>query len=164
VKLRSPDRRDRLDPVRRIAPPRPAVLLRAAVVMLLLLLAAGLLYAGPVEAPGQPARWSQPATPGVPAGFVGVPVRLDDPSSIAVLRPGDRVDLLGLPTEAGANPSADRTISTLAREALVLDALAGPDTPVLLLALTDAEAHAVASVADRVRFGVIVRSQSPRNR
>jgi len=148
-------RADRLDPVR-FSAPRPFSLIRAAAVAVLLCLAAATLYVeqpgpgSPAVADGRPAGAVRPS---LPSGLVGVPVRLADPAALAVVRPGDRVDLLRLPGDPGAAPS------TVATAVLVLDAVSGLDVPVLYLAMTAREAGAAAVAGPDTRFGVIVRAQ-----
>jgi hypothetical protein len=81
--------------------------------------------------------------PAVPAGTVGVPVRLAEPAALRLLRPGDHVDLFRLTGD-------DRSPPAVARAALVLD-VSGIDDPAtggLLLALTPAEARRTVAAAD----------------
>lgn len=62
-----------------------------------------------------------------PDGTVAVPVRLADPAVASLLRPGDRVDLVA-PGDAwwgGAGQDDDAGPVVLARDALVLDLVAG---------------------------------------
>ena len=87
----------------------------------------------------------------VPAGSVGVPVRLAEPTALALIRPGDRVDLLRVDDDSH-NPSR------VAAAALVLGVTGVEDlTPGgLLVALTPAEA--ASAVADPGRgFAVLIR-------
>lgn len=56
------------------------------------------------------------------ADLVAVPLRLPDPAMVALLRVGDRIDLLG----ADPSPSGEGTAATIAAGALVL-ALPGAD-------------------------------------
>lgn len=120
-------------------------------VAVLLAVAAALLYVDPAPVvPADPDRHA--ARPVLPTGLVGVPVRLADPAALAVVRPGDRVDLLALPVETGG------AAATVAAGVLVLDALADPELPVLYLALTESEARRAAVAGPEVRFGVIVRA------
>jgi hypothetical protein len=84
----------------------------------------------------------------VPAGSVGVPVRLAEPTALRLLRPGDRVDLFRV-GEAGA---------PVATAALVLE-IAGVDDPTsggLLLALTPAEAERTVTTAGH-GYAVLIR-------
>lgn len=105
---------------------------------------------------GSPRVGEPPAGPSgtrlpVPDGLVGVPVPLGAPAATAMLRPGDRVDLL----VTGA--TADDEPVLLAEDATVL----AVDQPgaALLLALTPTQAHeVVAMAASSARFAVIVRS------
>ena len=86
----------------------------------------------------------------VPAGSVGVPVRLADPAALALVEAGNRVDLLRLDESGSTTPVAD--------SALVLQ-VSGSDDPTiggLLLALTPDEAeHAVAGPGQS--FAVLIR-------
>lgn len=153
----------KLDPVGRLRLPRRATTIRAALVTVLLLTAAGVLYArdDPAPAPA-PARADPPATvapePGpapdpearlpIPDGLVGVTVPLGDPASLAMLRPGDRVDLLAIPA-AGGEPVP------LAAAAAVL--AVDPAAAALLLALTPEQGRAAVSASTTGTFAVIVR-------
>lgn len=106
------------------------------------------------------ALWSD-----APAGTVAAPVRLADPELAAMLRAGDRIDVLGVGHEGGA---ADR----LARGAIVLRGLArdesgggglfgGAESPasgLVLLAVTPHEATALAEgAATRSLAAVLVQ-------
>ena len=87
----------------------------------------------------------------VPAGTVGVPVRLAEPTALALIRPGDRVDLLRVGDDSH-NPSR------VAAAALVLGVTGVEDltTGGLLVALTPAEA--ASAVADPGGgFAVLIR-------
>ena len=87
----------------------------------------------------------------VPAGTVGVAVRLAEPTALALIHPGDRVDLLRA-GDGSHGPSA------VAAAALVLS-VTGADDPTtggLLVALTPAEA--ATAIADPGRgFAVLIR-------
>jgi hypothetical protein len=102
---------------------------------------------GPGPGPGE----SAPALPApgdgrlvAPSGTVGVPVRLADPAALALVRPGDRVDLL----VSGRRPT------TLATDALVL--AVALDEGALLLALGPAQARKTASAPPGAALSVIV--------
>jgi hypothetical protein len=84
----------------------------------------------------------------VPAGKVGVPIRLAEPTALRLLRSGDRVDLFVV----GASPQP------VATAALVL-AVTGADDPTtggLLLALTPAEARRTVTTAGH-GYAVLIR-------
>jgi hypothetical protein len=153
-----------LDPVRRPRLPRGRTLLRTGLVATFLLTAvAALLAPDPAPAPCAPAPSAGASAPSVapsapsadasgrltvPPGAVGVPVRLAEPAVLALVHPGDRVDLLA----AGrASPAS----AILARDALVL-AVVGADGAVLL-ALGPERARAIVGLPDGTRFGLIVR-------
>jgi hypothetical protein len=153
----------RLDPVSRLRLPRRATTIRAALVTVLLLTAAGVLYARDDPAPAPvPAHADPPATAApepdptpdpaarlpIPDGLVGVTVPLGDPASLAMLRPGDRVDLLAIPA-AGGDPVP------LADAAAVL--AVDPAAAALLLALTPEQGRAAVSASTTGTFAVIVR-------
>lgn len=150
-----------LDPVRRPRLPRGRTLLRIGLVATFLLTAVAALFARePAAAPCAPAASGATAAPSVdasgrlavPPGAVGVPVRLAEPAVLALVHPGDRVDLLA---GGGASPTPGRDSTLLARDALVLGVV-GADGAVLL-ALNPEGARAIVSLPDSTRFGVIVR-------
>ncbi|WP_436526170.1 hypothetical protein [Actinoplanes sp. HUAS TT8] len=159
---RSRDRSERLDPVR-WRPPGRGGLLRLAVVAILLATAAGAVWLRPVAscttsaAPAvSTAKATTSAAPGVsgkppiPAGAVGVPVRLADPTALALVHPGNRVDLLRLDAEGDSTP--------IASSALVLD-VTGADDPTtggLLLALAPEQAGRAVSGAGH-GFAILIR-------
>ncbi|MEV6350032.1 hypothetical protein [Actinoplanes sp. NPDC051851] len=108
------------------------------------------------------------AGPAIPSGTVGVPVRLADPSALAVVHPGDRVDLLRLTGDAGPAAGTDSGTDTdggssdgsvvVAGDALVLDVTAADDPAGggLLLALRpDQATAAVTSSGDG--FAILIR-------
>lgn len=144
--------------------PRRGTVLRTASAAVLLVLAAAVLYAHeptascpspaaasatPITAAGSGAPRSQPT---LPAGFVGMPVRVAEPAALAVVKPGARVDLLA--SETDGKPRL------LASEALVLDVV--PDTladghHALYLALRPDQARAAAGMPETTRFTILVR-------
>ena len=154
----SPSADERLDAPRRLLPGlrRPA-LLRAAAVAALLCLAAGVLFLdGPRPAPvvPPPSRASAavpvtPPPPTAPAGTVGLPLRLADAGVVAVVRVGQRVDVL-----------ADGRV--LATDVLVLRAIARGEAPeegaLLYLAVTAEQAARVAAVRTDTPITVTVRA------
>lgn len=152
-----------LDPVRRPRLPRGRTLLRAGLIATFLLTAVAALYArDPVSCPPPPAAVASASVPSVdasgriavPPGAVGVPVRLAEPAVLALVHPGDRVDLLAA-GGASATPASAREPALQARDALVLGVV-GADGAVLL-ALTPERARAIVGLPDGTRFGVIVR-------
>jgi hypothetical protein len=176
----------RLDPVRWRLPGR-AVTLRTLVVSVLLVVAAGALYvgyAGGVPAgtcaapklagsgPASPtAAGAPPPTSGrlpVPPGRVGVPVRLAEPATAAILRTGDRVDLLAVPS-SGSPTAVGTDAVVLALGAASTGGLPGRDQSpdsgeattssagVVVLALTPAEATRTVGLALDAHLAVIVR-------
>jgi len=92
-----------------------------------------------------------PGRPSVPVGSVGVPIRLAEPTALALVRPGDRVDLLRV-ADSGADPTA------IAASALVLSITnaTDPATGGLLLALKPAEAAQAVTTAGH-GFAVLIR-------
>jgi|GEM_PF-3424881 hypothetical protein len=91
--------------------------------------------------------------PAVPAGTVGVPVRLAEPAALAVARPGIRVDLLAV---AGGNSAVKPTV--VANRALVLAVLTEEDSAgALYLALKPDEARRAVVLPDTTRFAIIVQ-------
>ena len=170
---RARQRAERLDPVRRRGP-RRGTLMRLVAVTVLLLTSAAVLWSRPaVCTPAAPGASSPPhpsgspirdgsagstgstrptGPPAIPAGSVGVPVRLADPTALGVVRPGDRVDLLRLDDSAG------RPVQ-VAGGALVLD-VTGADDPAtggLLVALGPAEAERAVTTSGR-GFAVLIRA------
>ncbi|MET8906646.1 flagellar biosynthesis protein FlgA [Micromonospora sp. NPDC004551] len=91
----------------------------------------------------------------LPAGAVGVPIRLAEPAALAVLRPGARVDLLVVP--AGGAAAA----TLLAPRALVLDVVgaagAVDGSSALYLALRPEQAQRAVGLPEGSRFAVVVR-------
>jgi hypothetical protein len=165
----------RLDPLRFQLPQRRAVL-RWGLVAALLALAVGALYAGPATTSCPPPSTSvtavaTPPTPApapaesdlggdvgdppvraVPAGMVGVTIRLAEPALVAVLRPGAHIDV-------GANAGAGIAVV----DAVVLAAVPGsafdePGAAALVIAIPQASAAQVTNVATGTAFRVLVRS------
>ena len=98
------------------------------------------------------------ARPALPAGTVGVPVRLAEPAALALVQVGDRVDLLSIASGSG-NGSGNAPATPVADSATVL-AVSGTDDPTtggLLLALRPAEARQVVGASDHARFAVLIR-------
>ncbi|MEE6259485.1 flagellar biosynthesis protein FlgA [Plantactinospora sonchi] len=113
--------------------------------------------AGPgAAADGQSRRDTAPDGPDpalpVPAGTVGVPIRLAEPAALVVARPGVRVDLLAVPEPARA---AGKPLLVAGR-ALVLDVL-GPEEGALYLALRPEQARRAVAMPGTTRFSIIVQ-------
>lgn len=150
-----------LRPVRWRGLPRRRTLLRVTLVAVLLGLAAAVLQTSPSCPPPRalPAASATASPSGgiraLPAGAVGVPIRLAEPAALAVLRPGARVDLLVVP--AGGSP--DPTL--LAPRALVLDVVgvtgAVDGSSALYLALPPEQARRAVGLPEGSRFAVVVR-------
>ncbi|MET7668897.1 flagellar biosynthesis protein FlgA [Micromonospora luteifusca] len=91
----------------------------------------------------------------LPSGAVGLPVRLAEPATLAVVRPGARVDLLS------AAPDGVGTEATLlAPAALVLDVLGAGATDgssALYLALRPDQAQRAVGLPEGTRFAIVVR-------
>jgi hypothetical protein len=148
----------RLDPVRWRHPSR-GTLLRLATVAILLGTAAVISWSGSPPpktcvSPPAPSTAASAATPrkapAVPAGSVGVPVRLAEPTALTLVHPGDRIDLLRV--EEGGSPTA------VAAAALVLG-VTGADDPAtggLLVALNPAEAQKAVAAPGRA-FAILIR-------
>jgi hypothetical protein len=89
----------------------------------------------------------------VPAGLVGVPIRLAEPAALAVARPGIRVDLLAVADEAPATKPI-----LVAGRALVLDVLTQEGSAsALYLALKPDEARRALVLPGATRFAIIVQ-------
>lgn len=152
-------KKDSLDPVR-WSRRRRSRLVRAAAVAALLAVAAGILFtgAGPASAARcavapSPSR-SAPGVP-IPAGKLGMPVRVDQPGLAGLLHRGDHVTL------TVAADSTDRA-AILVPDALVLRAPSGDSSvtstgSVVYLAMTEEEARRTAAIAPDARIGVTVR-------
>ena len=122
----------------------------------------------PTSAAAEPPHASRPAaalspgtgvpSPGtgaaIPAGRVGVPIRLADPTALALVRPGHRVDLLRL-DDVGGN-SDDST--QVAADAPVLAVTGADDLGAggLLLALSPGEATRAVTGTEH-GFAVLIR-------
>jgi hypothetical protein len=162
VRSRRRDDTERLDAPRSWLP-RGRRLLRACAVCALLLTAAGvlLLASRPAAEPAQQAAAPAPsacapAAPrdGPPRGTVGFPLHLTDSSVLAVVRAGQRVDVL-VQGQAG---SAEAVV--VAANLPVLRALGTASTPdgVLYLAVSPGQAGSLAAIGADDRVSVTVRS------
>lgn len=106
--------------------------------------------AGSLGQAAPPPPGTSPHRPAVPAGTVGVPLRLTDPAPLALIEPGSRVDVLRV-------DDSGRT-TKLAGAALVLGVTDADDfvTAGMLVALSPAEAER--AVAHQGRgFAVLLR-------
>lgn len=99
------------------------------------------------------------------AGLVQVPVRIADRDAVALLRPGDVVDVLGagLPETGGGSPAARLLASavrvvTVPRVAESATALAG-DGALVLIATSAATASRLAGAAVTDRLSVVLRGR-----
>ncbi|GGO03697.1 flagellar biosynthesis protein FlgA [Micromonospora parathelypteridis] len=91
----------------------------------------------------------------LPSGAVGLPVRLAEPATLAVVRPGARVDLL-----SAAPDGAGTEATLLAPAALVLDVLGAGATDgssALYLALRPDQAQRAVGLPEGTRFAIVVR-------
>ncbi|MFG1872792.1 flagellar biosynthesis protein FlgA [Micromonospora arborensis] len=91
----------------------------------------------------------------LPSGAVGLPVRLAEPATLAVVRPGARVDLL-----SAAPDGSDTEATLLAPAALVLDVLgdgATDGSSALYLALRPEQAKRAVGLPEGTRFAIVVR-------
>ncbi|WP_326562441.1 flagellar biosynthesis protein FlgA [Micromonospora sp. NBC_01796] len=94
----------------------------------------------------------------LPAGTVGVPIRLAEPAALAVVRPGTRVDLLA--TGAGGRSTGPALVAARALVLGVLTADPTMDGPTALyLALPPGEAHRAIALPDGTRFAITVLAQ-----
>ncbi len=93
-------------------------------------------------------------------GVVAVPVRLADPATAALLHPGDRVDVLGVPVETRADPTVAVTATTVAAGLEVLSVPAADrtdaDGALVVLGASPATAALLAAAAVTSRLSVAV--------
>jgi Flp pilus assembly protein CpaB len=123
----------------------------------------GRTVAGPVRR-GETVTDARLVGPGLTAGLgpqesSAVPVRLADAEAAALVRPGDRVDVLGAPVDADGTPGA-RDAVEVATGVRVLAVLRGDDATdgvVVVVATTTAVARRLAGAATRHRLTVTVR-------
>jgi len=116
---------------------------------------------------GEPVTDARLVGPGLTAGLgpresSAVPVRLADPESAALVRAGDRVDVLGTPVEAdgaaGAQAAEAVEVAAGVRVLAVLRGRDGTDGVVLVVAAAPAASRRLAGAAARHRLTVAVRS------
>lgn len=84
----------------------------------------------------------------MPDGTVGVPLALPEPGALAMLRPGDRVDLLAVPAGGGAPAPVAQEVTVLAVD---------PGSATVLLSLPPERAVEALSVPAGDQFAVVVR-------
>jgi Flp pilus assembly protein CpaB len=124
----------------------------------------GRTIAGPVRR-GETVTDARLVGPGLTAGLgpqesSAVPVRLADAEAAALVRPGDRVDVLGTPVDAAgvAGGATDAVgVATGVRVLAVLRGGKAADGVVLVVAATPAAARRLAGAAARHRLTVTVR-------
>lgn len=132
--------------------PRVSGLLRWSFVAVLLCVAALLLLSGPGSRSRVVPRASVAVRPSaiptaavvVPAGLVGFPLRLPDGGVVSIVRPGQRVDVLGRP-------------GVLAEDVLVLRAAADSDGGLLYLGVSRTQATRLAALVPGAAVTVTVR-------
>lgn len=126
-------------------------LLRAGAVAALLALAAGIVLTD--APPGRPAACTPAPPDAPPAGRVGFPLPLPDPSSLAVVHAGQQVDVL-------APPGEGRPAAVVAADVRVLRTVPGSTggTGLLYLAVRPDQARALATLAPGVPVSVTVRA------
>lgn len=106
-------------------------------------------------------RLADPPAAGYGADLVAAPVRLADPALAALLHPGSRIDVLAATSDPLAVESPgpetarrvvrDRPVITVVAE----DGLAGSPGSLIVLAVTDEEAQALAGhAADRLSIAI----------
>jgi Flp pilus assembly protein CpaB len=97
---------------------------------------------------------------GLAAGETAVPVRLADAESAALVRPGDRVDVLGTAVDADGTPGTGDAVEVAAavRVLAVLGGRDAADGVLLVVAATPAMARRLAGAAARHRLTASVRS------
>jgi len=89
-------------------------------------------------------------------GLVAVPVRLADPAAAALLRPGDRVDVLAASTGADGPPAA-AVVAAAAPVLTVPEQAEGAEGALVVLAAAPAAAARLASAEVSSRLSVVVR-------
>jgi Flp pilus assembly protein CpaB len=124
----------------------------------------GRTLAGPVRR-GETVTDARLVGPGLTAGLgpqesSAVPVRLAEAEAAALVRPGDRVDVLGTPVEAAGVAGGGTDAIEVATGVRVLAVLGGDeaaDGVVLVIAAAPAAARRLAGAAARHRLTVTVR-------
>lgn len=125
----------------------------------------GRLAAGPVRR-GEVLTDARVVGPGLTAGLIAgeaavVPVRLADPETAALVRAGDRVDVLGTPVGPDGTqtaPTGDAVeVAAGVRVLAVLGSREAADGVVLIVAASQRDARHLAGAATRHRLTVSVR-------
>jgi Flp pilus assembly protein CpaB len=112
---------------------------------------------------GEPVTDVRLVGPGLTTGLgpresSATPVRLADPEAAALVRPGDRVDVLGTPVDRTDAGTADAVeVATGVRVLAVLGGREAADGVVLVVASTPEVARRLAGAAGRHRLTVTVR-------
>ena len=88
---------------------------------------------------------------------MAVPVRLADPAAAALLRPGDRVDVLAAPTGPDGPPAAVRRRGRGPGARGARRATAAAEGALVVLAATPSSAARLASAEVSSRLSVVVR-------
>ncbi|WP_433298308.1 hypothetical protein ACQP2F_43095 [Actinoplanes sp. CA-030573] len=115
--------------------------------------AAGVASDAPKPSPSAatPRTSAIPMPAAVPAGRVGVPIRLADPTALALVRPGNHVDLLRVDESTGQTTPVAATA-----EVLQVTGAADPTSGALLLALSPAEANRAVAIPGH-GFAILIR-------
>lgn len=123
----------------------------------------GRVVAGPIRR-GETVTDTRVVGPGLtaglgPGGYVAVPVRLAEPEAAAIVRAGDRVDVLGTAVGAdGTTPAGDAAeLAPAVRVLAVLSGRGEADGAVLVVAATPPVARRLAGAGARQRLTIAVR-------
>ena len=124
----------------------------------------GRVVAGPMRR-GETVTDARVVGPGLTAGLAAgeaaaVPVRLADPETAALVRPGDRIDVLGTPVEPDGRPAPGPDAVAVASGVRVLAVLVARDPAdgvVVVVAAAEPVARRLAGGAGRHRLTVAVR-------
>lgn len=97
------------------------------------------------------------ATPAVATGHVLAPVRLADADVVALLRPGDRVDVIGTAADGGATATVARSVRVVTVPAADPDDQGASPGALVVLDVGAADAEVLARAAATGALGVIWR-------